>query len=54
MTFFYNNLGIRTMIVCFYLVLIGLIKRLNGYRNHEEYILIILFYGNRNVCLGFV
>ena len=36
MTFFYNNLGIRTMIVCFYLVLIGLIKRLNGYRNHDN------------------
>ena len=33
MNFFYNNLGIQAVIVCFYCMLIDLI---NDYKNHEN------------------
>ena len=44
-------------------MIIGLIKGLNGFKNHENVcntlnslksIPVILFYGNKNVCLGFM
>ena len=41
-------------IVCFYFVLIGLIKRLNGYRNHGNIYSHNTLYDNKNVCLKFV
>ena len=53
--FFNNNLSIRAVIVCFYFVLIGLIKGLMGTEIMKIFIPVILFYGNKNnVCLGFV
>ena len=40
---FYNNLGIRAVIVCFYFVLIGLIKGLMGAKIMKIFIPVALF-----------
>ena len=42
------------MIVCFYFVLIGLIKGLKVAKNMKIFIPVILFCGNRNLCLEFM
>ena len=42
------------MIVCFYFVLIGLIKRLMSAKIMKTFIPVILFYGNQNIYLGLV
>ena len=42
------------MIVCFYFVLIGLIKRLMSAKIMKTFIPVILFYGNKNIYLGLV
>ena len=56
MKFFYNNF----VVIISSFVIIGFIKGLNGFKNHENIcntlksIPVILFYGNKNVCLGFM